>query len=509
METLTWFDIETYVLDGDDCDAIQQQVLHADMVSTLVALWARCEEDRFYETVITAVIPASTSSWPLTSIAADIHKITGMDTRNTDNICILLQTTDVTCLQAAEVMPTHFEVKGYGPAAAIHFNTATDNEYTFTVTYQRHPATSILVTELGIDTYQIPDVPPQLYSVLRDFVKARRFAAIQDWSNASPQLQLANNAFDAIKPALEKGDGARGPAVTRMSKEGDGGADTIAAAASSSSILGATTTFAGLTDTSLSGAVVGDTVIWNPGSSKWEASTPAILGVPNASATQRGSVELLTVAELNTGIDAYRAATAAVINSSARSVKLDAVEALADVTDIDNVRTAGALMDDEVSANLKTFVVPASTTISSFIKTLVDDTSDSTARATLNAQGTTIGDSGNLITATTVETAFQEIFNGGGHAVSMSASGVTNSLGLVPYHRVTLTADATLQFDTPATQGHTFRVRVEGAFTPTWPASVEWANSAPPVYTSPSLFVFSTDNGGSRHEGVMVGAAFA
>src|SRR6056300_2098946 len=46
--------------------------------------------------------------------------------------------------------------------------------------------------------------------------------------------------------------------------------------------------------------------------------------------------------------------------------KLDAIEASADVTDTDNVTAAGALMDSEVDADIKTLSLPASTTISTF-----------------------------------------------------------------------------------------------------------------------------------------------
>jgi hypothetical protein len=63
--------------------------------------------------------------------------------------------------------------------------------------------------------------------------------------------------------------------------------------------------------------------------------------------------------------------------------KLDGIEALADVTDTANVTSAGALMDSEVDANLKTLTLPASTTISAFGASLVDDAAASNARTTL------------------------------------------------------------------------------------------------------------------------------
>lgn len=63
--------------------------------------------------------------------------------------------------------------------------------------------------------------------------------------------------------------------------------------------------------------------------------------------------------------------------------KLDGIEASADVTDTANVTAAGALMDSEVDADIKTLSLPANTTISAYGKTLVDDADAATARTTL------------------------------------------------------------------------------------------------------------------------------
>jgi hypothetical protein len=59
------------------------------------------------------------------------------------------------------------------------------------------------------------------------------------------------------------------------------------------------------------------------------------------------------------------------------------VEAGADVTDTTNVTSAGALMDSEVDADIKTLSLPASTTISTFGASLVDDANNTAARTTL------------------------------------------------------------------------------------------------------------------------------
>lgn len=70
--------------------------------------------------------------------------------------------------------------------------------------------------------------------------------------------------------------------------------------------------------------------------------------------------------------------------------KLDGIEAGADVTDTTNVTAAGALMDSEVDADIKTLSLPANTTISTFGASLVDDIDAATARSTLgvDAAGT-------------------------------------------------------------------------------------------------------------------------
>ncbi len=63
--------------------------------------------------------------------------------------------------------------------------------------------------------------------------------------------------------------------------------------------------------------------------------------------------------------------------------KLDGIEASADVTDTANVTAAGALMDSEVDADIKTLSLPANTTISAYGKTIIDDADASAARTTL------------------------------------------------------------------------------------------------------------------------------
>ena len=69
--------------------------------------------------------------------------------------------------------------------------------------------------------------------------------------------------------------------------------------------------------------------------------------------------------------------------TTAEKTKLTGIAAGADVTNTTNVSSAGALMDSEVDANIKTLVLPANTTISAYGKTIVDDINAAAARTTL------------------------------------------------------------------------------------------------------------------------------
>ena len=90
--------------------------------------------------------------------------------------------------------------------------------------------------------------------------------------------------------------------------------------------------------------------------------------------------DLTTIAAANNA--SVLAATTASF-TTADETKLDGIEAGADVTDTTNVTAAGALMDSEVDADIKTLSLPANTTISAFGATLVDDADASAVRSTL------------------------------------------------------------------------------------------------------------------------------
>lgn len=125
---------------------------------------------------------------------------------------------------------------------------------------------------------------------------------------------------------------------------------------------------------------------------------------------------------------------------SVDGTKLDGVEALADVTDTANVTAAGALMDSEVTSlsGVKTLTVPDSTTITTFIATLTDDTTAAAARTTLDAAramlsgagapGVSTGDGyplGTTYADTTADVGYILVDATGGANVWHSGSGAT------------------------------------------------------------------------------------
>ena len=133
------------------------------------------------------------------------------------------------------------------------------------------------------------------------------------------------------------------------------------------------------------------------GSSRIELATLLVDHVPSGSNTQQSSVYAEAVAYSiqranHTGTQALStisdAATVQLKPSEGAfangdKTKLNAIEASADVTDTANVTAAGALMDSEVDADIKTLSLPASTTISALGKTIVGGANAAAVRSTL------------------------------------------------------------------------------------------------------------------------------
>lgn len=76
-------------------------------------------------------------------------------------------------------------------------------------------------------------------------------------------------------------------------------------------------------------------------------------------------------------------------------------------------------------------------------------------------------------------------------------------------HDVTMTQDCTFTFDNPARDGFVFVLVLRGAFVPTFPASVDWADATPPTYSPVAQYTFSTNDGGTTWLGTLVGGGYA
>ena len=112
----------------------------------------------------------------------------------------------------------------------------------------------------------------------------------------------------------------------------------------------------------------------------------------------------------------------------------------------------------------------------------------------------------------TLKTYFDTVYasiTGESAVNTVGTSGATETLTLAPVHKVTMDQNCTFTFPTPSKASHTFILHLVGAYTPTWPATVDWSDNTAPTYATPSLFVFTTTDTGASWLGHMVGSAYA
>jgi hypothetical protein len=103
------------------------------------------------------------------------------------------------------------------------------------------------------------------------------------------------------------------------------------------------------------------------------------------------------------------------------------------------------------------------------------------------------------------------ILSGQADANIVASSGATETIPLASeFNDVTMSEACEFTFPTIASgNAHAFALVLRGAFTPTFPASVDWSGGAAPTYTTPALYVFSTVDAGTVWLGSQVGKAFA
>jgi len=96
---------------------------------------------------------------------------------------------------------------------------------------------------------------------------------------------------------------------------------------------------------------------------------------------------------------------------------------------------------------------------------------------------------------------------------TVAATGATETLDLsaTSFFNVTMDQNCEFTFSNPAVSGNVtmFTLILRGAFTPTWPLSVDWPDGTPPTYTTPSIYTFMTIDGGTTYLGSQAGKAYA
>jgi hypothetical protein len=96
---------------------------------------------------------------------------------------------------------------------------------------------------------------------------------------------------------------------------------------------------------------------------------------------------------------------------------------------------------------------------------------------------------------------------------TVATTGAAETLDTSAYavHDCTMDQACTFTFSNPAPSGDfsSFVLILRGAFTPTFPASVDRGDATPPTYTTPSVYTFSTVDAGTTWLGVSAGKAFA
>jgi len=143
----------------------------------------------------------------------------------------------------------------------------------------------------------------------------------------------------------------------------------------------------------------------------------------------------------------------------------------------------------------------ALTDLTAAARTVLDDT-------TVAAMLTTMGGLAKVAAGAAVEDLGAVESN----VSTIAATGATETLDVSVYGVFDCTMDqaCTFTFSNPAPSGKlsSFVLILRGAFTPTLPASVDWADATALTHTTPSMYVFTTVDAGTIWLGARVGKAF-
>ena len=208
--------------------------------------------------------------------------------------------------------------------------------------------------------------------------------------------------------------------------------------------------------TSSSTALAGDTTTISGSQASAITADTAKNSYPSADSTKVGFISVTQSVDLDTlesdvatnnakvGITTTQANNITANNAkisfdSTSSTKLGTIEENADVTDTANVTAAGALMDSEVDADIKTLSLPASTTISTFAKTFLDDADAAAVRTTIGAgTSSTTG----TVTSVTVGTALGVTSGTSTPNITLDTTNLYKVIGIATDHSSRVLSDS-------------------------------------------------------------------
>ena len=151
--------------------------------------------------------------------------------------------------------------------------------------------------------------------------------------------------------------------------------------------------------------------------------------------------------------------------------------------------------------------------VTAFIQTLLDDANAAAARTTLGLGTMAVETAANYLALAAGGASVENVGAIESNVNTVAATGSTETLdtSLYAVHDCTMDQNCTFTFSNPAPSGKntTFMLILRGAFTPTFPASVDWPDGAAPTYSTPTAYIFTTVDAGTTYLGQSIGKAFA